>query len=130
YVERIADPAEARARLARGDVAVADPRLLAAADANAPPAKRRAPQRSPEALCFQRPDDLLDRLGEQRLPGPPATAPAQPERAVRPAAMDRYGGLGEAAGALGIHRTTLARRLEALGLRKRAHRGNAAGRRT
>jgi len=124
YVERLDDPAEARARLARGDVAVVDPRLLDGA-APAPAQQPRPAQQSLESICYERLASLLDRLADQRLPALYETAMAQMERALLRLATERTRALGDAAEMLGIHRNTLVRRLEALGLR--ARRARASG---
>lgn len=120
YVERVGRREEVVARLARGDVAVVDPRLL-----EERPAPSRGPDRraisgpSLEALCYDKLCQLLDGLGAQRLPDLHQTVLAQMERALLRLALERTGSVAAAAEFLGIHRNTLARRLEALGLRER-----------
>lgn len=126
YVERVAAE-RARERLEAADVAVVDPRLLGAA---APPPVRAAPadpvaERSLEELCYARLAEVLDRLGNERLPGLHGTVIAEVERALLRAALERAGSVAAAAEVLGLHRNTLARRLEELGLRKRESRAPA-----
>lgn len=128
YVERLDDPADARARLAAGDVAVVDPRLLDASTQVTPAPRSRPVQQSLESICYDRLSSLLERLGDQRLPALHETAMAQMERALLRLATERTRALADAAEMLGIHRNTLVRRLEALGLRTRKVR--AAGRPT
>ncbi|WP_373046155.1 helix-turn-helix domain-containing protein [Vulgatibacter sp.] len=125
YVERLAE-GEAAARLARGDVAVVDPRLLAAAAPASLPPAQRATRKSLEALCYEKLADLLERLGEQRLPALYDTVLAQMERALLRLSLERTTAVSAAADYLGIHRNTLARRLEALGLRERVARTRPA----
>ena len=132
YVERIADD-HARERLESTDVAVVDPRLLAAAP---PPSTAPAPQpepmpgelaeRSLEELCYLRLSQVLDKLGDERLPGLHGTVIAEVERALLRAALERAGSVAGAAEVLGLHRNTLSRRLEELGLRRRECRAPAA----
>lgn len=130
YVERQDDPAIASERLASGDVAVVDPRLLDEGAAPSGPAPRPTTQRrSLEALCYERLEDLLDRLGDERLPDLYQTVMAQMERALLRLALERHETVGQAADVLGIHRNTLVRRLDALDLRKRPRRG-ASGRKS
>ena len=128
YVERV-DSANARERLGSPDVAVVDPRLLAAAP-EAAPAAAPGPAadddgRSLEEVCYSRLAAVLDRLGEERLPGLHGTVIAEVERALLRLALERAGSVAAAADVLGLHRNTLARRLEELGLRRRESRAPA-----
>lgn len=121
YVERVAAD-HARERLGADDVAVVDPRLFAGAAAPAPipaPPASGAAERSLEELCYERLAAVLDRLGNERLPGLHDTVIAEVERALLRAALERAGSVAAAAQVLGLHRNTLARRLEELGLRRR-----------
>lgn len=104
------------------DVAVVDPRLLAGREAPLPElatTSRSSPERSLEEVCYDRFRLLLDRLGSQRLPDLHTTVLAQVERALLRVSLERTGALASAAELLGIHRNTLARRLDVLGLRPR-----------
>ena len=78
----------------------------------------RAPERSLEDLCYERIAAVAERLGDQRLPDLYATVLAQVERALLRVATERNGALRDAADFLGIHRNTLSRRLDELGLRR------------
>ncbi len=129
YVERLAGPAEAKSRIARGDVAVVDPRLLAD-DVHPEQALPRVKpaQQSLETLCYDKLASLLAQLGDQRLPALYETVLAQMERALLRVSLEREGAVAPAAEVLGIHRNTLARRLEALGLRERQGRETVAPR--
>ena len=129
YVERVEDAGAAEARLASPDVALVDPRLLGAPRAPAPApasaepgASRPLAERSFEELCYERLGAFLDRLGDQRLPALHATVIGEVERALLRLAMERGGSLGAAAALLDVHRNTLSRRLEELGLRRAAAR--------
>lgn len=123
YVERLDGAAHAAERLAGGDVAVIDPRLLANAGAPGPAApKARPQQQSLETLCYEKLAQLLERLGDQRLPALYDTVLAQMERALLRLTLARDGSVAAAAQTLGIHRNTLARRLDALGLREKPSR--------
>lgn len=128
YVERV-DAANARERLACPDVAVVDPRLLDAAVTAHLPAPVARPEdddrRSLEETCYCRLAAVLDRLGDHRLPGLHRTVIAEVERALLRVALERAGSVGGAAEILGLHRNTLARRLEELGLRRRESRSPA-----
>jgi len=124
YVERISsDDAAARLGDARGDLAVIDPRLLP--HAKAPPRQEKkaaepSVETSPlEELCYRRLAVLLDKLDGGTLPELYATAMAQSERALLRLAIDRTRSLSAGAELLGIHRNTLVRRLDELGLRQR-----------
>lgn len=125
YVERVAAE-NARERLGAPDVAVVDPRLLAAAPAApvAPP-DPAVDDRSLEEVCYTRLSSVLDRLGNERLPGLHGTVIAEVERALLRLALERAGSVAGAADVLGLHRNTLARRLEELGLRRRESRAPA-----
>lgn len=127
YVERVAAE-DAPERLGAPDVAVVDPRLLAgapaAAAAPAVPADAED-DRSFEEVCYTRLSSVLDRLGNERLPGLHGTVIAEVERALLRLALERAGSVAGAADVLGLHRNTLARRLEELGLRRRETRAPA-----
>ena len=127
-VERLSSPGEAQARLSKGDVAVVDPRLLAG-QAPDPIPRSVVHNQSLEALCYGKLAELLARLGDQRLPALYETVMAQAERALLRLALERTGAIAAAAELLGIHRNTLSRRLEALGLRERKARGGGESRR-
>jgi DNA-binding protein Fis len=119
YVERLADPREVAGRLSSGDVAVVDPRLLAAQAVDTIVPRSRPVPQSLESICYERLNHLLERLADQRLPALYETAMAQMERALLRVTTERSDSLKSAAEILGIHRNTLVRRLEALGLRQR-----------
>ncbi|HEY0840423.1 MAG TPA: helix-turn-helix domain-containing protein [Vulgatibacter sp.] len=132
YVERIpaGEGVYGRLRDRLADVAVIDPRLL---PQNAPErrprdekARERAAAEAPsvessplEELCYRRLAAVLDRLDGATLPELYATAMAQSERALLRLALDRTTSISAGAELLGIHRNTLVRRLEELGLRQR-----------
>lgn len=104
------------------NVAVVDPRLLAGRERLLPvlPSPAAASQEpSLEELCYDKLSQLLDRLGTERLPALHGTVLAQAERALLRISLERTGALAAAAELLGIHRNTLARRLDVLGLRPR-----------
>lgn len=121
YVERVQDASSLDLR----DVAVVDPRLLAGREAKIPVSAPRSPvaERSLEDLAHEKLALLLEKLGSQRLPALHETVLAQVERALLKLAVARTSALGDAAELLGIHRNTLARRLEALGLREKSRGG-------
>lgn len=127
YVERVSME-RAPDRLESPDVAVVDPRLLGIAPAPAapPPAVDPDAERSLEELVYAKFSAVLDRLGNERLPGLHATAIAEVERGLLRATLERSGSIAAAAEILGLHRNTLSRRLEALGLRRREGRAPAA----
>lgn len=125
YVERLDGPAQAQERLDAGDVAVVDPRLLASATPEPAKPKARPAQQSLETLCYEKLAQLLERLGDQKLPALYDTVLAQMERALLRLTLARDGSVAAAAETLGIHRNTLARRLDALGLREKAARAGA-----
>lgn len=128
YVERVTAE-RASDRLESPDVAVVDPRLLGATFVPAPPAPPPADsdgERSLEEICYSRFSAVLERLGNERLPGLHATAIAEVERGLLRAALERAGNIAAAAEVLGLHRNTLSRRLEELGLRRRESRTPAA----
>jgi len=124
YVERVS-AADAPARLLDvRDLAVIDPRLLqhAPASSRRPGARQAEPsvESSPlEELCYRRLAAVLDKLDGGTLPELYATAMAQSERALLRLAIDRTRSLSAGAELLGIHRNTLVRRLDELGLRSR-----------
>ncbi len=120
YVERVAVGEEARARIGKGlrDVAVIDPRLLEGA-APLPARQMKGDATSLEEFCYRRIGHVLDKLQGATLPNLYATVMAQSERALLRLAMDRMRAISAAAELLGIHRNTLARRLDEHGLRKR-----------
>jgi DNA-binding NtrC family response regulator len=128
YVERVTAE-RAPDRLESPDVAVVDPRLLGATPVVAlPPPAPVEPEgdRSLEEICYSRFSAVLERLGDERLPGLHATAIDEVERGLLRAALDRAGTIAAAAELLGLHRNTLSRRLEELGLRRRESRTPAA----
>lgn len=117
YVERVAElsPDEDLR-----DVAVVDPRLLAGREQLLPVLSSTVVEPSLEELCYAKLSQLLDKLGTERLPGLHETVLAQAERALLRVSLERTAALATAAELLGIHRNTLARRLDALGLRPRS----------
>lgn len=124
YVERVTElPPGVDLR----DVAVVDPRLMAGREHLLPALSSRGPSKgsasspepSLEELCYEKLSQLLDRLGGERLPALHETVLAQVERALLRVSLERTGALATAAELLGIHRNTLARRLDVLGLRSR-----------
>lgn len=131
YVERLGacvTAAELEAKLASSDLAVVDPRLLdgRASAADGAPASLPAPgapqpvagdDTSLEALCSERLEGILDRLGDETLPNLHETVIGQVERALFRLVLEREGSVGAAAEFLGIHRNTLSRKLQQLGLR-------------
>lgn len=123
YVERVTElPPGVDLR----DVAVVDPRLMAgrehllpALSSRGPSGGASSPEPSLEEICYEKLSQLLDRLGGERLPALHETVLAQVERALLRVSLERTGALATAAELLGIHRNTLARRLDVLGLRSR-----------
>jgi DNA-binding protein Fis len=99
------------------DVALVDPRLLAG---GARPAELPAPSAAEtlEDVCYERLAPILDRLNGERVPLFEKAVLAATERALLRLALERCGSVRGAADILGVHRNTLARRLEALGLRR------------
>lgn len=118
YVERVSAGAKnLEAKLAAPDLAVVDPRLLQARARKAATPDEATADASLEQLCAQKLTSLLEKLGDQTLPDLHQTVIAQVERALFRVALERAGSVGAAAELLGIHRNTLARKLDQLGLR-------------
>lgn len=125
YVERLL-PEEAPQRLAElssTELAVVDPRLL---ESPTLPKKnaRHGPRHSVEGLLHERLSLLMDHLDGDAFPNLHATVMAQAERALMRVVLARHENLAEAASVLGIHRNTLSRRLEQLGLRTIRRKGS------
>jgi DNA-binding protein Fis len=130
YVERLdgrVEVAELEAKLACPDLAVVDPRLLDGQslpppyqEGGAQPSlsQRAGDAASFEAMCTERLAAILDRLGDETLPNLHETVVGQVERALFRLVLEREGSVGAVADFLGIHRNTLSRKLQQLGLRE------------
>jgi DNA-binding protein Fis len=107
--------------LSDADVVLVDRRLL---DAGGGVARAREDARAGtlEDVCYERLAPILDRIGGERVPDLERAVVSATERALLRLALERTGCLSDAAELLGVHRNTLARRLEALGLRPRPRR--------
>jgi DNA-binding protein Fis len=119
-VERV--PQLQREALSAQDLALVDPRLLEGGARPAPLPDARHGGETLEDVCYERLAPIIDRLGQQRVPDFEKAVIAATERALLRLVLERTSCLSDAAELLGLHRNTLARRLEAQGLRPRRRR--------
>jgi DNA-binding protein Fis len=121
-VERV--PSLTHDALGAADLALVDPRLLEGGARPAEPVRSSGAAETLEDVCYERLAPILDRIGSERVPDLERAVIEATERALLRLAVERTDCLSDAATLLGVHRNTLARRLEALGLRARQRREN------